>query len=148
MSERLYVGTKAGIQYAGYFLIGGLVVVIGIAVMASVSLSTGMFVLGVGWVFIVIPMLIVRTTEYVVTTDRAAEASGILSRKTSEIELADVRNVQVTQSLSDRMLGIGNVGISTAGQSGFEVVFKGVKSPNDVADIVRRARERLRENTG
>ncbi len=145
MSERLYVGTKAEIQYAGYFLIGGLVVVTGIAVMASVSLSTGMFILGVGWVFIVIPMLIVRTTEYVVTTDRASVASGIFSRHKSEIRLSDVRNVQVSQRLIERMLGVGTVGISTAGQSGFEVVFSGIARPDDVANLVRKACDQLRD---
>ena len=148
MSERLYVGTKAKIRYAGHFIIGGFLAFSGLVGLSSEADAASVVLIGGGGLLVLIPILIVWCTEYIVTTDRASEASGILSRKTSEIELADVRNVQVTQNLSERMLGIGNVGISTAGQSGFEVVFKGVKSPNDVADIVRKARERLRENTG
>ena len=39
---------------------------------------------------------------------RLAERPGILSRTTSEIELVDIRNVQVHQGAIDRLLGIGS----------------------------------------
>ncbi len=148
MSGQLYAGSKAMINFGGSFLIGGVIAFIGLGSMLDGSIARGVLTLIVSGLFIGIPFLILRTTRYVVTEDRASEASGLLSRKTSEIDLADVRNIEVAQGPSERMLGVGSVGISTAGQSGFEVVFKGVKHPNDVADIVRKARERLREKTG
>ena len=148
MSEQVYVGSKAMVNFVGNFLIGGLIVIWGLGSLFGGSPLEAFAKLIAGGLFIGIPFIVIRTTQYVVTEDRASEASGLFSRKTSEIELADVRNVQVTQSLGQRMSKVGDVGISTAGQSGFEVVFKGVENPNDVADIVRKARERLSAQTG
>jgi uncharacterized membrane protein YdbT with pleckstrin-like domain len=148
MSEQLYAGSKAMINFGGSFLIGGVIAFSGLGSILGGSIAGGVATLIVSSLFIGIPFLIHRTTRYVVTEDRASEVSGLLSRKTSEIELADVRNVQVTQGQNQRMFGVGSVAISTAGQSGFEVVFKSIKDPNDVADIVRKAQERLREKAG
>jgi uncharacterized membrane protein YdbT with pleckstrin-like domain len=91
-------------------------------------------------VFVGGPYLRVLSSAYKVTTERASQRAGLIARNTSEIEVGDIRNVQVRQGAIDRILKIGNVGISTAGQSGFEITFAGVPDPQAVAELVRNAR--------
>ncbi len=83
------------------------------------------------------------STYYKVTSERVTQHRGLIARNTSEVELSDIRNIQVNQGAIARILDIGNVAISSAGQSGMEVVFRGIRDPGGVAEIVRRARKRV-----
>jgi hypothetical protein len=49
--------------------------------------------------------------------------------------LADLRNVNLRQGIVERMLGIGTLEFSSAGGSGIEVSWSGVRDP---ADLKRR----------
>ena len=84
----------------------------------------------------------VYATSYTVTSERVIQRKGLLSRRVSEVEISDIRNVQVNQGITQRIFGIGNVGISTAGQSGVEIVFAGIKRPQPVADMIREQRKK------
>ncbi|MBA3563053.1 MAG: PH domain-containing protein [Gammaproteobacteria bacterium] len=65
-----------------------------------------------------------------VIADRSIECHhGILSRDVNAIRLRDLRNVNVRQSLLQRLLGVGDVEFSSAGGSGIEVAFRGVVDP-------------------
>lgn len=62
--------------------------------------------------------------------DRSIECHhGILSREVQAIRLRDLRNVNVRQSLLQRLLDVGDVEFSSAGGSGIEVAFRGVVDP-------------------
>ena len=83
---------------------------------------------------------------YLVTSYRAQCRTGILSRDRSEIDIVDIRDLSVHQTLWQRMLGTGDVELSSAGRPGAEVVFKGIKRPQEVIDLVHdRKLEILRE---
>jgi uncharacterized membrane protein YdbT with pleckstrin-like domain len=72
-------------------------------------------------------------------------AKGIIARQTRSINVNDVRNVNVSQSVIQRLLGIGDVEFSSSGGSGIEVVFLGVSSPDSIADAVQEERRTLRQ---
>ena len=93
-----------------------------------------------GLVFVGGPYLRVRSSAYKVTTDRVSQRVGLIARDSSEAEMGGIRNVQVRQGALDRLLGIGDVGISVAGQAGLEIAFVGVAEPQAVAGLVRNAR--------
>ena len=103
-----------------------------------------------GSIFLVLALAYALTTwvsaryyeSWTITSDRIVQRKGILSRYTSEVELADIRNVQVLQSALWRLLGVGSVLISTAGQSGIEVSIRAIPEPQTIADLIRRARKR------
>ena len=62
--------------------------------------------------------------------DRSIECHyGILSRDVSAVRLRDLRNVNVRQSMLQRILNVGDVEFSSAGGSGIEVAFRGVVDP-------------------
>ena len=84
----------------------------------------------------------VFATSYQATSERLLQRKGLISRKTSEIEMSDIRNVQVNQNVLQRLLGIGNVGVSTSGQADVEINFVGIRDPQIVADRIRAQRKR------
>ncbi len=57
---------------------------------------------------------------------------GIIARNVNSIRIMDLRNVNVRQSIIQRLLGIGNVEFSSAGGADVEVVFFGVLDPMKV----------------
>ena len=93
-------------------------------------------------VFIIIWAILDRNHRfYQVTSKRVSVRSGIIGRMTSEVEVLDIRNVEMRQSIVDRLLGIGNVGISSAGTGGIEVVFAGVANPTALRRLVVGVKE-------
>lgn len=75
-----------------------------------------------------------------VTNKRTIERLGLFSRFTSEIMHEDVRNVQITQSFAERILGVGRIGISSAGQEGLEIQVKDIRNPDRIRETIDRYR--------
>ena len=81
-----------------------------------------------------------RTVDWSVTSDRIIERRGMLSTNRREMELADIRSVEVSRRLFQRMLGLGDVTIASAASADFIVHLNSVSSPNEIAETVRKAR--------
>ena len=77
-------------------------------------------------------------TTLTVTSKRTTVWRGIIAKETSEVQHDDVRNIQIDQSVLERLLGVGKIAISSSGQDGLEVVVKGVPTPADIAAMIRR----------
>ena len=105
----------------------------------AVGVGLGVLLLA-GLVFGMVAIQVRFGADWTLTTDRLSQRLGIISRQTSEIELGDVRNVQLRQGVVDRIVGIGAVLVSTAGQSGFEIIVSGIRDPEEFAEAVRRGR--------
>ncbi len=71
-----------------------------------------------------------------VTTRRSIERVGLFSKFTSEILHEDVRNIQVTQSFRERLMGVGTIGISSAAQNEVELVAKDVRNPDRIREVI------------
>lgn len=54
---------------------------------------------------------------------------GIVSRNIHSIRIRDLRNINIRQSILQRILGIGDIEFSSAGGAGIEVTFFGVAEP-------------------
>jgi uncharacterized membrane protein YdbT with pleckstrin-like domain len=78
------------------------------------------------------------TTRYSVTDDRIHIRTGIVSRREHSTQLGRIQNVNVTQSLFQRLLGIGDVDWDTAGTEviSSDFTFRGVDDPSQLARIV------------
>lgn len=81
-------------------------------------------------------------SEYKVTNQRVISKVGLFNSKRSEVEISDIRNLNVTQDLWQRICGMGTLEISTAGGSGVEVAFYGVADPDGVKEKIRSLRGR------
>ena len=86
-----------------------------------------------------------KAAKLTVTTERTSMRKGLLSKHTNEVYHSDVRNIQVRQSLFQRMLKTGSVAISSAGQGGVEIHFAGLPEPDSVRQIIDAQRRQQRQ---
>src|SRR5439155_25512477 len=70
-------------------------------------------------------------THFVVTTDRVVFRSGVLSKRGVEIPLERVNNINFRQSIFERMIGVGDLEIESAGRDG-QSTFDNVRHPDAV----------------
>ena len=103
-------------------------------------LTLALCFVGVGLIILLIWWLNNLGTTLTVTSKRTILRRGILSKFTSEVYHKDVRNIQVSQRLLQRLFDVGTVGISSAGQSGIEIAAEGIPEPNRVKQIIDRYR--------
>jgi len=98
--------------------------------------------LGFGLIFIVPAYLQIENTDFVLTTKRVYKRQGILSERIDELSLDRIQNTEYEQSMIERWLGFGTVGISTAGSSGTQIEFTAIEDARDVQDRIRQLRAR------
>ncbi|WP_169977314.1 PH domain-containing protein [Tautonia rosea] len=72
-----------------------------------------------------------------VTNRRTILRTGLFAKSTSEVNHDDVRNLQIDQSVIARMLNIGDLRVSSAGQDTIEIRAKAIPDPEAVAAIIR-----------
>jgi hypothetical protein len=77
-------------------------------------------------------------TTVTVTNRRTTFQEGLISRETSEVQHDDVRNLQIDQNILERVLGIGNLAISSSGQDDMEIQATGIPSPDRLAKVIRK----------
>ena len=101
----------------------------------------------IGWLLIAMAAAIMglvhlarRYTSWSLTSDRLIERRGLLSSRRREMELADVRSIEVNRSLVQRIMGLGNVGVASAASADFMIRLLDIPDPDRVAEILRQAR--------
>jgi uncharacterized membrane protein YdbT with pleckstrin-like domain len=140
-----------------YFIRWGFLVVVPISIAGILRLNDQ----GTGlaywkWVVITLLLLVVviaidtvrrALTDYVVTDHRIRIRRGVLSRKEQSAAIERVQNINTTQSLLDRLLGIGEIDFDTAGTESTQasLEFSGVARPHELVRKFERHVATLRE---
>ncbi len=75
---------------------------------------------------------------YTVDQEHIESHRGILARRVRSIRIRDLRNVNVRQSIAQRLFGVGDVEFSSAAGGDIEVTFFGVADPLEVKDLAQR----------
>jgi uncharacterized membrane protein YdbT with pleckstrin-like domain len=75
----------------------------------------------------IIPMIKRATDEFVITNKRVIVKTGLISRKTLEMNLSKIESVNVDQSVFGRIFGYGTIGI--IGTGGTREVFSMIANP-------------------
>ena len=89
---------------------------------------------------LIIWWLAAKAKTLTVTTKRTTLRHGLLAKHTSEVRHSDVRNILVSQGIIQRMMGVGTIGISSAGQSDVEISFSGLKDPEGTKRLIESHR--------
>ena len=76
-----------------------------------------------------------RFTKMTMVGDKLRYETGMLSKATRTIQLSKVQDVTVRQSLFQRMAGIGDLSIETAGESS-RLTFPNIDRPQPIADRI------------
>jgi uncharacterized membrane protein YdbT with pleckstrin-like domain len=84
-----------------------------------------------------------RLTKMTLLEDRLRYESGFFSRTTRTILVANVQDVTVHQTFGQRMFGVGNVSIETAGGSSRETIVN-VDKPQYLADHINERSQKSR----
>jgi uncharacterized membrane protein YdbT with pleckstrin-like domain len=100
-------------------------------IFVAVTVAGLVLTYGIGWIKR-------STTRYNVTDDRIHIRTGIVSRREHSTQLSRIQNVNVTQSMFQRLLGIGDVDWDTAGteETSSDFTFRGVDDPSELARLV------------
>ena len=76
-----------------------------------------------------------RFTKMTMIGDKLRYETGMLSKATRTIQLSKVQDVTVRQSLGQRLGGVGDLSIETAGESS-RLTFPNIDSPQAIADKI------------
>mgnify|MGYP003292410288 CR=1 FL=1 len=96
----------------------------------------------VGWYFLGRALVGIFSAKYVVTTKRVIATRGLLSVCRSEIRISDIQTVDVYQSFSQRILGIGTVAVYSAVPNGVGIRMTGISNPLNVVESINTVRGR------
>ena len=77
--------------------------------------------------------LTLRYTEMAITSKRVIKKTGIISRKTEQILFGKVEEVNLDQSILERILGTGKIRFT--GSGGSDVVLKSIAEPAEVNSV-------------
>jgi uncharacterized membrane protein YdbT with pleckstrin-like domain len=77
-------------------------------------------------------------TRYTITDRRIVINRGILSRHEQRAHIDRVQNVQLTQSMFDRLFGVGTLDFDTAGTDDSDFRFIGIADPEQLRDRIDR----------
>jgi uncharacterized membrane protein YdbT with pleckstrin-like domain len=102
--------------------------------------NAGMLLLAGGVVVLLLVGLARRSVAWSLTSDRLIERRGLLASRRREMELSDVRSIEVDRSLTQRMLGLGDVAVASAASAEFLIRLSDIPNPEHVAEMLRQAR--------
>ena len=107
------------------------------------TLVAWLYLLALGWlvigIFLFISMYLERwTTERALTNRRLILKRGFIRRKTEEISFNRVEEVNLSQSILQRILGSGD--IKVAGTGAGEIALKNIDDPLDVQKKINELR--------
>lgn len=88
-------------------------------------------------VMLVVAWLKLRSTLYIITNQRVMIEQGIISKSVNEIDLRYVDDSQFYQSLTDRILGIGNVTLHSSDANTPTYMLRSVRDPRSVRELIR-----------
>ena len=115
------------------------IVVVGLEILDRTQWSDGP-----EWVMALPPLLMLwplarlfqrRFTKATITGDRLRYEAGVASRSTRNIQLSKIQDVRVDQGVGQRLFGVGNLAIETAGESSRLTLFN-VDKPQELADEI------------
>lgn len=96
------------------------------------------------WVMIAPPLILIwpligwikrSMVKATITGDRLRYETGFASKSTRTIQLSKVQDVRVDQRLGQRMYGVGNISIETAGEAS-RLTLANVDKPHALADEI------------
>ena len=128
--------------YIGQIMVGAILTVAGMTLIfkGPQFIRPGFVILIIGiMVWALIPFAH-RSVSWRITSDRLMESRGILATSRREVELQDIRSIEVTRRLRQRLAGLGDVVIASAASADYMIRMTDVYDPDGVAETVRKAR--------
>ena len=101
------------------------------------------------WLVLILLLLYRQfSIHYYLTTQRIVHERGLLWRTIDRIEMIDVDDVTFTQGPVERMLGVGNILVTSSDKSDPNFEIKGIENVREVADQIDDLRRKERRRRG
>jgi len=122
----------------------GFAALLAIAVVAYAATAPLIAGLSTYWLLVIPGLVFLRAgvkhlirlgTKLIITEDRVRYETGILSKSTRVMELSKVQDVRMDQRIGQRMIGVGNVSLETAGETS-RIEMANIDRPQKVADHI------------
>lgn len=128
--------------YLGQIILGVILTGVGASLIyeGPQSARVGLAVIVIGIVTWAIIPLAQRTVSWRITSDRLIEQRGLLATTRREVELQDIRSIEVSRRLLQRLIGLGDVVIASAASADYMIRMSDVYDPDGIAETVRKAR--------
>lgn len=86
--------------------------------------------------------------RYTLTDKRVIAEAGVLRRAVVDVRLANVQHAAMTQSISERLLGLGSIAFASSGTGGYDVVWRFLEKPVSVLERARAALDEADDRAG
>jgi uncharacterized membrane protein YdbT with pleckstrin-like domain len=126
----IYQGRPSWLNYYLLYVIG---IVLFIFFANTGEIGKGLFVLLMIWG---LAALFRYRYLFIVTEDRVVSRVGLIARNTNEMRVKHIRSLMVRQNSLERLLGIGTLIIASAAEGEAAVVFKGIRDPHGVKEMI------------
>lgn len=140
----IYEGRPSWRSILGFYILGLLVVAAAAALAFFVSGAGLAAVVGVAVLLgiVIVGWLKRISTRYAITDRRLRIQRGIVSRNVEEARLERVQNVNVSQSILERILQVGTIDFDTASNRADDTFqFRGIAQPEKIVVLVDQAHE-------
>lgn len=144
----VWTGGPSALRVAGELVGEAVVVVVGLAIAAATPAEVagvtipeavgmvGLLIALVGLLAGLLTYLRYDAIKYLVTTEEVYVKRGLFSRAVTNLRLDRVQDSGFEQTSLQRLLGYGDVYVSTAGRSGVELIFEDVPRPSKVNGVI------------
>src|SRR5215212_5733610 len=135
----LYEGRPSWRALMGFYVGGVLLAAVVVVVLGILADELGLAI-AIAVVIVALTLIVgfLRRvgTKYLLTTQRLRISRGVLRKNVQETRLERVQNVNYSQGVLDRMLGVGTVDFDTAGSDDSEFRFEWINGPEKVVRAV------------
>jgi uncharacterized membrane protein YdbT with pleckstrin-like domain len=135
-NEPLYVVYSHPVVHVGGYVGAAFLGLISIGLFAVYPIA-GLPLLVAAGVGVLMIELMRKADRFALYEDGIAREYKLFSTKRTFAEYDSVQDIEITQSLMERILKIGTLHINTAGSHGQEIIFRGVRHCHEVEAAIR-----------
>ena len=84
-----------------------------------------------------------KLVRYTLTDAKIEIDEGLISHTTKNVPLRTIQDVTVSATVTQRLLGFGNLVIENAGENNSQIVLRNINSPKKYADVLLKQMRRL-----
>ena len=84
-----------------------------------------------------------KLVRYTLTDAKIEIDEGLISHTTKNVPLRNIQDVTVSATVTQRLLGFGNLIIENAGENNSQITLKNINAPRKYADVLLKQMRRL-----
>ncbi|QDH23632.1 PH domain-containing protein [Saccharibacillus brassicae] len=92
--------------------------------------------------------LLLNNVRYTITSQRLIVTTGLIGKKSEELELVRVKDITLEKTAMDRMMGVGTITVHSSDPTTPTVLLEDVRDAEKVKDLLRGAVRAEKERSG